>query len=349
MPPETEMLFVTDIFDSIRYLRLTSNKNIFPTKVDQLEFLKDDIFILDKSLGMIFKFSNNGSLISVLNKIGQGPEEYQYLHRFIVDEKNKVIEIYDKIGQKIIQYDEDFNFLNSFKVNLFFENFVKIGDKKYLFYLAQENIFHSDLLNYNLVIWEDDSLSFSSILQKPTDSKFQNKAIYFDQNSDLVFLTQAFNDTIYSYNLEKNDIVNKISVDFSEKFIGEFNSLDEVDEFYFDGSYSTNIDYLYFNEKVISFNYIKNVNNKNFSMRYYYFPNSHKSFNSNRLYNDIDNFNLFRHYQFRKGEFVNIITPEFISMIDLEKTSKEFQNTVDTLTPFEDQIILIFLKLKDEL
>jgi hypothetical protein len=45
--------------------------------------------------------------------------------------------------------------------------------------------------------------------------------------------------------------------------------------------------------------------------------------------------------------FVNVIEPDYLSLIDIENASKGFQNSIDKNFPLEDQMILLFLKLKD--
>ena len=92
VPLGKEKLNASTIFKSIGYLRLKGDGALYPSKVDQLEFINDEIFILDKSLGVIFKFSSDGNLLGILDKAGEGPDEYQYLHRFIVDKENQRID-----------------------------------------------------------------------------------------------------------------------------------------------------------------------------------------------------------------------------------------------------------------
>lgn len=349
IPLDQEKILASSLFDEVSYLRLKSNGRIFPSKIDQIEFLEDDIYVLDKALGVIFRFSEKGEIISTLEKQGVGPEEYQYLHRFRIDPDNQTVEVYDKVGQKLNIYDVDFNFIESFKLGLFFENFEKIGDEKYLIYLAQENYFNGAEVKNNLVIWDKGQISYSSIRQKPTDSKYQDNSIYQKEGSKHIYFTQSFNDTIYNYDLDANRITEKIWVDFPEKLIGSFTSIDEIDANYSDRSYSTNIDYLVFNERIMSFNYIKTKGVKMSFMRYYHFPKSGKTFLGSVLYNDYDNFNLFRHTTFKDDMFINVLTPEFLSVIDIEKTSNQFQETIDVSIPFEDQFILVFLKVKEDL
>ncbi|SEF55842.1 6-bladed beta-propeller [Algoriphagus boritolerans] len=347
VPLGSEKLKVSTIFESVEYLRLRGNGTLYPSRVDQLEFIDDEIFIMDKSMGAIFKFSSDGNLLGFLSKSGEGPEEYQYLHRFIVDQKNQRIELYDKVGQKIITYDRDLNFIESFRIGLFFENFVKINNRKYLIYTAQDNVLNSENLTDNLLIWNNGQIEFSAILRRGTDSKSQTRGISFlDSNKEILFI-QSYNDTIYKYSVEDNLLTNKILVQFQFPLTKQLMSVDEIHEYSSESSFSTAIDNLLISEDVISFNYVHFENNKMLSMCYYFFPELNKYISSKSLYNDFDNFNLFKHSNLKGSIFFNVIDPDYLSLIDIENTSVNFKNAIDLNLPFEDQMILLLLKMKD--
>jgi hypothetical protein len=340
-------LNASTIFESIDYLRLKGDGALYPSKVDQLEFINDEIFILDKSLGVIFKFSSDGNLLGTLDKAGEGPEEYQYLHRFTVDKSNQRIEVYDKVGQKIIVYDSDFKFISSFRIGLFFENLIKIGDKKYLVYLAQENVYDSEVLNNNLIVWNDGIIEYSAIPRNETDSRFQYRGISLAPDGTTVFLTQSFNDTIYNYSITEGVISDKIFVKFDNPIVGNYSTPDEIYEEYAQGSYSSNLDNLIVSDKVLSFNYFHKEKDKTFMMNYYFFAEKEKFLSSKGLYNDFDNFNIYEHLSIKDNVMINVVEPDYLSLIDIENASLDFQNSINKNLPLEDQMIVLFLKLKD--
>ena len=347
VPLGNEKLNASLLFERIDYLRLKGNGILYPSKVDQLEYIDDEILIMDKSLGAIFKFSNNGDLIGILNRPGQGPEEYQYLHRCIVDKKNERIEVYDKVGQKILVFDQGLNFVESFKIGLYFENFVKTDSKEYLVYTAQDNLFNSENLTNNLLLWKNGQIEFSAISRKGTDSKFQVRGMFPNYVKNEVIFVQSFSDTIYNYSVKEKLINRKIVVNFQYPLTEKFSSLDEIDTYSLENSFSSSIDNLLISKDVLSFNYIHFENSRMSTMSYYFFPEKNKYVSSKALYNDFDNFNLFKHSNLKEDVFINVIEPEYLSLIDIEKTSKEFQNSLDLNIPFEDQFILLFLKLKN--
>lgn len=347
VPLGKEKLNASKIFEEINYLRLKGNGDLYPSKADQLEILNNEIFIMDKSLGSIFRFSSNGDLLGTLNNQGEGPEEYQYLHRFLIDNTNQTIEIYDKVGQKIIVYDKEFKFIESFKIGLFFENFTKIGDRKYLVYTAQDNIYNDELLENNLLIWNDEVIEFSAIPKKGTDSKFQIRGLNPLISNNQIFISQSFSDTIFNYSISENLLKNNLYIEFEYPLNQKFNSVDEIHDYALSHTFSTAIDNLLFSKEIISFNYINFENGRMRLMSYYYFSQLNKHISSQSLYNDFDNFNLFKHSNLINETFINVIEPDYLSMINIENTSKGFQNSIDLNLPFEDQMIVLFLKLKD--
>ncbi len=347
VPLGKEKLNASKIFEEIDYLRLKGNGVLYPSKADQLEILNHEIYIMDKSLGAIFRFSSSGDLLGILSKQGEGPDEYQYLHRFLIDHEKQTIEVYDKVEQKILVYDKDFKFIESFKIGLFFENFTKIGDKKYLVYTAQENVYNDKLLENNLLLWNDGVIEFSAIPKKGTDSRFQYKGISMSPNKDKIYVTQSFNDTLYSYSIHDRIIDNKIFISFENPLIGTYKDIDEIKEKNAQSSYSSNLDYIISSDKILSFNYYHREMGILYMMNYYYFVEPKKSISSKGLFNDFDNFNIFEHLLIKGDTLINVIEPDYLSMINIENTSQAFQNSIDLNLPFEDQMIVLFLKLKD--
>lgn len=284
-------------------------------------------------------------MIAFLDRKGEGPGEYIYLHRFLIDSDAQTLELYDKGKQEILVFDLNFNFLESFKINLFLENFVKLSNRKYLCYLAQENFFMDESVLNNLVVWDKGKLTFSDIPQLGTDSRFQFKGLAKDPSDGMVHVTQSFNDTIYKYSPKSNSIVGKQKVVFPDPIEGIYSSIDEVNQAYMDIPYSSNIDYLHVSPDLVSFNYYHRDKGRLKLHSFYHFTNTNTIINSKKLINDNDNFNLFEHMGFENGYLVNVILPDYLAVIDIKNTSKDFQNTVNGKS-LEDQIIILFLKPK---
>ncbi len=172
-----------------------------------------------------------------------------------------------------------------------------------MIYTAQDNVLNSENLTDNLLIWNNGQIEFSAILRRGTDSKSQTRGISFlDSNKEILFI-QSYNDTIYKYSVEDNLLTNKILVQFQFPLTKQLMSVDEIHEYSSESSFSTAIDNLLISEDVISFNYVHFENNKMLSMCYYFFPELNKYISSKSLYNDFDNFNLFKHSNLKGSIF----------------------------------------------
>jgi len=347
---------VSEYFEEIEYLRLVGKDGqLYPTRVDQIEFLGDDVLILDKSLNVIFMFDQNGNLTRVLDRKGGGPEEYLYLHRFLVDNISGIIEVYDKVGQKILTFDRNFNFISSVRVNLFFQDFLKLNNGTYVFYLAQENQYNDSIVKKNLVLWGKGGVKFTAIEQLPTDRFSLRRGLAFDVQAGKIFASQAFNDTLYVLDAGKGDELSKILLDFGPAGLEVASSdrqrlsLDDLRRLNSGKSYVYGVDDLFVNDLFTSFSFSYYDNGVSHANQHFYFPQSSKAFTVNRIYNDIDAFNLFEIRQVKGEYLVFDLNPEYLTMIDYEKTSEKFRNTIDFSRSLEDQMVLVFLKFKSSI
>ena len=88
----------------IRILPLETNAmNIFKGESSYVYFNDNNIFVFDVSQGSIFRFDKNGNFLNVVNRKGQGPEEYNVIFNINVD--NNYIYALDR--KKILVYDFD--------------------------------------------------------------------------------------------------------------------------------------------------------------------------------------------------------------------------------------------------
>lgn len=356
VPLGTEKANVSEYFEEIEYLRLVGKDGqLYPAKIDQIEFLGDDILILDKSLNVIFMFDQSGNLTRVLDRKGEGPEEYLYLHRFLVDNISETIEVYDKVGQKILSFDRNFNFVSSVRVNLFFQDFLKLNTSTYVFYLAQENQYNDSVFKENFVVWEKGRMKFAAIEQLPTDRLSLRRGLASDVQSGKIFASQAFNDTLYVFDASKSGELSKILLDFGDAGLqisgGDRQrlSLDDLRQLNSGKSYVYRVDDLFVNDLFTSFSFSYYDNGVSHANLHFYFPQSSKGFTVNRIYNDIDAFNLFQIRQVKDEHLVFDLNPEYLAMIDYEKTSEKFRNTIDFSRSLEDQMVLVFLKFKSSI
>ena len=78
------------------------------------EFIVTKNFVND---GDILIFDRNGKGIRKINHFGQGPGEYTFIHRIVLDEDNGEIIVHDYSPGKILVYNLNGTFIRSFKYN----------------------------------------------------------------------------------------------------------------------------------------------------------------------------------------------------------------------------------------
>ena len=107
-----------------------------------------DIFIYDRKTGKGLK---------KINREGQGGEEYTFIQRIVLDEKQNEIFVLDHFSRKISVYDLDGNFKRS----------LKRGDELYFFHLYNFN--QTSLITNNY--WVTDKPAFTIISKQDGTTK----------------------------------------------------------------------------------------------------------------------------------------------------------------------------------
>ena len=132
-----------------------------------------DIFIYDRKTGKGLK---------KINREGQGGEEYTFIQRIVLDEKQNEIFVLDHFSRKISVYDLDGNFKRS----------LKRGDELYFFHLYNFN--QTSLITNNY--WVTDKPAFTIIskqdgttkqIQIPFKEKISMAVNYSDKAKDIYY------------------------------------------------------------------------------------------------------------------------------------------------------------------
>lgn len=100
---EIETFPPKNIVKNKRYIKLDPSEKYLFGGADKVLF-KDNIYILDKRQKKIVVFDHKGNGINILDKVGQGPEEYIQITDFSVD-VNGNIYIIDGVSDKLIIYN----------------------------------------------------------------------------------------------------------------------------------------------------------------------------------------------------------------------------------------------------
>lgn len=199
-------------FSSIDYILLDIPDTVPLTGIWNVQIEHEKIFVSDRTLNNLLIFGIDGNFQRIIQSSGSGPGEFQLIEDFHVFDSK--IHILDKSLKRILSYDYEGNFLNSYSIDVFPQNFF-INQTGYLFYFGNS-------------VTENGNTVISSIGQKTTGLKkiikdFEN----LTYSSPYGFGYDSFNDQVY------------LKLDTSYEVLFFDKALRKVDEVKFDfGKYN---------------------------------------------------------------------------------------------------------------
>lgn len=128
---ESEVYF-NSILDSAYVLPLEMKQDFVIGDVSKMNYADSLYFILDRKTHSVYSFNELGKFVGVLNKKGQGPEEYLSIYDFDIDKVNKKIYLLCH-PQMIMITDLDFKLDSIIKLNTYFECIAVHDDEVYLY------------------------------------------------------------------------------------------------------------------------------------------------------------------------------------------------------------------------
>lgn len=196
-----EIVNLSEVAKSINYIPLETNDSALISNISRIICENDKIYVTDNS-DKLYIFDLNGKYLNTLNRKGRGPQEYNVLRNFKVDEKSGDIFVLDSKGDILI-YDSDLNFVRKIKspVNkVNFTSFEIFGDSLF----AATNFVALDNTPSNLILFNDSSEVINSFKFRPIDfisngsdvplrinhaimTRFRDELRFFSVKSDTIF------------------------------------------------------------------------------------------------------------------------------------------------------------------
>ena len=104
---------------------------------------EENIYILDGKEGKVNKYDTNGNFLKSLEiKRGEGPREASYVHKLAVTQKGRIYAL-DRNTEKILVFDEEFEFVRSFKTDFRSIDILPYSEEEFIvFGIKDENVFH---------------------------------------------------------------------------------------------------------------------------------------------------------------------------------------------------------------
>jgi len=202
---------LSEFVDSLSYIQLETNDSCLISEIEYLSVADKKIFIKDVKSGGILIFNTNGRFISKLNKFGSGPGEFNRIHSFDINNKNKNILIHDDLSKRLISYSYDGKFLTQIKIKEYIRDFALVGNDKFVFlrpdgYINtndRNGIWYANIMgDFEKTIIKGSTKNSLFIRGAELCCKMQDSVYYYDMYTDKVFCIK--NDIvkcIYSFNL----------------------------------------------------------------------------------------------------------------------------------------------------
>jgi hypothetical protein len=210
---------ISEIATSIEYILLESKGKSVLGRIRDAAFTKDYIFISAFGTPLLAQFDQKGNFIRFIGKIGRGPEEYDLLRQFSIDEKSELVYIQPNWTRNILVYSFDGKYVKTIKLNRDERSIVwdrdsifmcysepSIGNEKYVF---KETSHNGDTLQTvtNYCLWKDPP-PFGRMMSYPGQR-------FFYRTDNRLHFKGMYNDTVYTYN-DDYKIIPKLSVNLGK-------------------------------------------------------------------------------------------------------------------------------------
>ena len=205
---EKSGILFSEIFDSIRYVKLETTDDILLGGIEVIKYANNRIYILDRRKALFSFDATTGKCLWKIQSIGQGPKEYIQPMSIDIDEKNERLYLFCH-GEKIIEYDLSGNFIKAYNVRLWGINIAAANDYLYIYTGNTLNwINNQKSYNYLLIYNKKDNsltaeLPFEDNLSHGTIRIYNSSNAFYHHNDEVRFFSP------YSYNIYsiKGDMV----------------------------------------------------------------------------------------------------------------------------------------------
>ena len=200
------LLHLSDIADSLSYIKLATDTSNLIGVIDKIIPLKDRILIVDKDITQtIYILDKSGKFIRKINKKGRGPGEYLSLNDVAVDVSNKRLIVHDDMAQKISIFTYEGEFIEKIRLDFITTSIAYLGNNRlacYCDYINNPN-YSIRSKSPNLILFDlqtrktQSKLFFNSTINRLGITGLINN-LSSTYSNDTVHLIMPLNDTVYS-------------------------------------------------------------------------------------------------------------------------------------------------------
>jgi hypothetical protein len=114
------------LISQVEILNLDCEEAIF-AEIDKIINHKNRIYLLDMDQTYsVFIYDTTGKFVNVIENQGQGPNEYVHLSDIFINQEDETLNLVSRIGNKILKYDLDGNFITKQRAPQGFSQISKI-------------------------------------------------------------------------------------------------------------------------------------------------------------------------------------------------------------------------------
>jgi hypothetical protein len=194
-------LKLSEIVDEIDYIPLETTRDNYIGYIEKIKFVENLIFVQTFNPSSLYSFNYDGQFITKIGNQGKGPNEYNFLASFAINEKCQEVIIYGLQPSKILIYDYD-GILKK-ELNGFDSKLDHVFDIEFIsqnsFVKMQSNSFGNTPFSY--IIYSDEIIIKESVkpIQFSINGSFgsANEFSYYRINNNIFIKENLLNDTIY--------------------------------------------------------------------------------------------------------------------------------------------------------
>ena len=211
----------TDNITTLSYDKYVKEYSIIPLYTDSDNYLGaiDRLYIQNNRIGILSRgkvfiySSNDGTLLSVIDKKGRGPGEYQAIDDIYLDDA--FVYVLDRLARKILKYDLEGRYMDMINTQLIGYAFTRLDLDNFAIYINSDK---NDKSEYRLNFYSIKNKRIVDKIFKISDSEYKWQYVddlrNFIRCNDTTYFTYSFNDTIYR--IEGNVLNPMYYVDFGK-------------------------------------------------------------------------------------------------------------------------------------
>ncbi|MHA7131246.1 6-bladed beta-propeller [Algoriphagus namhaensis] len=198
--PVTYTEKLSEFVEEIEYVLLPENMRA--VQIDKMQQFGDLIFLGDYELTKTVSIVNiKTGEVTNINRVGGGPDEYQYILDFTINREREQVEILDL--NRLISYDFRGNFVEETRLPASFEKISNFSANQYVVYIARSLHSNFDRPDSESILWKWDKKSGN--IERLACASEQVKLPYFTERNNLSFqndeilFSANFLDSVYVY------------------------------------------------------------------------------------------------------------------------------------------------------